>query len=207
MNEKGRARFHRRNADSGARPDRARPPRRQPRAACERAIFENIRESWASWPERIPRQKPLPAASSPPTTRPTTSPPWRSPPSPARSLIPYPLLANEVIEQIGEGGCNAALHLAVPPHAATHAGHLATASSAASPTLKIVGRPVDRAESIDRSSSRLQDAGVDAVVTNFPDALQHLRDLAVAPASAVPAPRTDSRIIRTSPTPSVGFDR
>jgi predicted PurR-regulated permease PerM len=109
-------------------------------------------------------------------------------------LLPYPMLANEAMQQIEKRGCSAICLSAVPPHAATHASYFARRLRRKFPNLKIAVALWTGLENIDRSRSRLKDAGVDAVVTNLPEALQHLRDLANAPA----APRSPQVSARTA---------
>jgi predicted PurR-regulated permease PerM len=107
-------------------------------------------------------------------------------------LMPYPLLANEVIQEIEKGGCQAVCLSAVPPQAATHAGHLARRLRRKFPGLNIAVALWTDLENIDRSRQRLKDAGADAVVTNLADTLRLLRDLSVAPAAMQAQPRARS---------------
>jgi hypothetical protein len=104
-------------------------------------------------------------------------------------LIPFPLLGGEVMSEIEKSGCKAVCISSVPPHAATHAGYQAKRLRRRFPKTKIIVALWTDLENIDRSKERLKDAGVDAVVTNLPEALQHLRDLAVPSVSDQPRPR------------------
>jgi predicted PurR-regulated permease PerM len=93
-------------------------------------------------------------------------------------LVPFPLLANEVMQEIEKSGCKAVCISAVPPQAATQASYLARRLRRRFPKTKIIVALWTNLENIDRSRERLKAAGADAVVTTFPEALQHLRDLA-----------------------------
>jgi predicted PurR-regulated permease PerM len=156
---------------------------------AERSVFEDLREILSELQEEGPQPKPVPvsvvAAHDEGDHLAATALALES----GAQLVPYPLLANEVIEQLEKAGCKSVCLSAVPPHAATHAGHLARRLKRRSPNLKIVVALWTDLENIDRSRSRLKDAGADTVVTNLPDALQALRDLSVAPASPQTQPR------------------
>jgi len=106
-------------------------------------------------------------------------------------LIPYPLLANEVIQELEKGACNAVCISAVPPHAVTHTVYLARRLRRRFPKLKIVAALWTDADNIERSAGRLKAAGVDDVVTTFADALSLLRGVAATPVlSQQPQPRS-----------------
>ena len=106
-------------------------------------------------------------------------------------LIPAPLLANEVIQEIEQGGFTAVCISAVPPHAATHSSYLAKRLRRRFPKLKIVAALWTDLDNIERTIGRLKAAGVDEVVTTFPDVLSILRGLAATPAiSPQPQPRS-----------------
>jgi predicted PurR-regulated permease PerM len=96
-------------------------------------------------------------------------------------LVPFPLLANEVMQEIEKrGGCKAIVISAVPPQAATQASHLARRLRRRFPKTRIVVALWTKLENIDRQRERLKAAGADEVVTTVHDALQQLRDLAPA---------------------------
>jgi predicted PurR-regulated permease PerM len=155
--------------------------------ACERSVFEDMREILGELQEKEPRMKPLAVCVVAAHDEADHIAAMALAMESGAHLVPYPLLANEVIAEVDKAGC-AVVVSAVPPQAATHASHLARRLKRHSPDLKIVVALWTDLENIERSRSRLQDAGADAVVTNLPDALQSLRDLAVAPA-AQPQPR------------------
>ena len=108
-------------------------------------------------------------------------------------LVPFPLLASEVMQEIGKSGCKAICISAVPPHAATHASYLAKRLRRSFPDMKIVIALWTELENIERSKERLKGAGIDAVVTSIPEAVQHFRDLALAPVASQPQPQPRSR--------------
>jgi predicted PurR-regulated permease PerM len=105
-------------------------------------------------------------------------------------LIPFPLLANEVMQEIENGACNAVCISAVPPHASTHASYLAKRLRRRFPQLKLVAALWTDLDNIERTVGRLKEAGVDDVVTTFADALQRLRDVPLAPAASQSQPRS-----------------
>ncbi|HYG54115.1 MAG TPA: AI-2E family transporter [Burkholderiales bacterium] len=89
-------------------------------------------------------------------------------------VLPFPVLAGETLEMIGERRCKTVCISAVPPHAASHAGYLCKRLKQRFPELRVVvvlwtGQPIDTAR------SRLEAAGVDAVATRLPEALERLR--------------------------------
>jgi len=106
------------------------------------------------------------------------------------TLIPFPLLANEAMQEIEKGAFNTVCISAVPPHASTHASYLAKRLRRRFPQLKILVALWTDLDNIERTVGRLKDAGVDETVTTFPDALQRLRDLSLAPVAAQPQPRS-----------------
>ena len=101
-------------------------------------------------------------------------------------LVPYPLLANEVMQEIEQSGCKALCISAVPPRAATQASYLAKRLRRRFPNMKILVALWTDVDNIENSKARLAQAGADDVVTNLSDAVQHLRDLAAAPAQIGP---------------------
>ena len=159
--------------------------------ACERAIFDNLRQILEDLPGE-PAQKisccivaahdeadqiagmALATASG-------------------ATLIPFPLLANEVMQEIEQGACNAVCISAVPPQAATHASHLAKRLRRRFPNLKILVALWTDLDNLERTTGRLTDAGADEVLATFPAALQRLRDLSLAPAASQPQPQPRSR--------------
>ncbi len=89
-------------------------------------------------------------------------------------VLPFPALAAETLEQIGEHGCSTVCISAIPPHAAAHAGRLCKRLKKRFPEAKVIV-VLWTADSIDKVQSRLEATGVDAVVTNLPDAVERLR--------------------------------
>jgi hypothetical protein len=59
--------------------------------------------------------------------------------------------------------------------------------------MKIVIALWTELENIERSRERLKGAGIDAVVTSIPEAVQHFRDLCLAPVASQPQPQPRSR--------------
>jgi predicted PurR-regulated permease PerM len=105
-------------------------------------------------------------------------------------LIPAPLLANEVMQEIEQGGFTVACISAVPPHAGTHSSYLAKRLRRRFPKLKILVALWTDLDNIERTTGRLKEAGVDETVTTFPDAVQRLHDLSLAPVVSQPQPRS-----------------
>ena len=160
---------------------------------CERSVFEDMREILGELQEEEgPQPKPVPVCIAAAHDEADHIAAMALATESGAQLVPHPLLANEVIAEIGKAGCSVLIS-AVPPHAATHAGHLTRRLKRHSPNLKIVVALWTDLENIDRSRTRLTDAGADSVVTNLPDALQALRDLAVAPAPASPQSQPRAR--------------
>jgi predicted PurR-regulated permease PerM len=93
-------------------------------------------------------------------------------------VSPYPLLAAETIDFIGEHACRVACISAMPPRAATHAAYLAKRLKQRFPELKVLVA-LWTSENIDRARARLAEAGVDQVVTRLADAIEQLRQLCV----------------------------
>jgi hypothetical protein len=93
-------------------------------------------------------------------------------------LIPFPLLAAETLEQIAKHACRVVCISAIPPQAATPAGHLCKRLKHRFPDLKILVA-LWTSEDAARASSRLRAAGADAVATELADAIHQLRQLTV----------------------------
>jgi predicted PurR-regulated permease PerM len=94
----------------------------------------------------------------------------------APRVIPFPLLAAEVLEQIAAQGCKAVCISAVPPNAAMPAAYLCKRLKQRFPELRVVVA-LWTAENSDRAQERLRQAGVDQVATTLPDAIARLREL------------------------------
>jgi predicted PurR-regulated permease PerM len=89
-------------------------------------------------------------------------------------LLPFPVLAAETLEKIGEAKCGSVCISAVPPHAAAHAGYLCKRLKKRFPDLKVIV-VLWTTEGIDSVRARLEAAGVDAVVTRLAEAVERLR--------------------------------
>jgi predicted PurR-regulated permease PerM len=147
--------------------------------ACERAIFDSLRQILEDLPVE-PAQK-IPCCIVAAHDEADQIAGIALATASGATLIPFPLLANEVMQEIEQGGCNAVCISAVPPQAATHASHLAKRLRRRFPDLKLVVALWTDLDNPERTTGRLTDAGVDEVLTTFPDALQRLRDLSLAP--------------------------
>jgi predicted PurR-regulated permease PerM len=88
----------------------------------------------------------------------------------ARLLPAAQLLAPEAVES----ACRVICISAVPPHAASHAAHLARRLKRRLPELKVVVA-LWASDGIDKIKPRLLDAGVDEVFTRLADVQAHLR--------------------------------
>ncbi len=91
---------------------------------------------------------------------------------------PYPQLAAEIIDFVGEHGCRVACISAMPPRAATHAAYLAKRLKQRFPELRVLVALWTR-EDTERARARLAEAGVDQVATRLADAIEQLRQLCV----------------------------
>jgi len=91
-------------------------------------------------------------------------------------VIPHPLLAAEMMDELEKTACKLVCISAVPPHAAAQAGHLAKRLKSRLPELRVVVA-LWMEEGSDKLKARLRDAGVDHVVTRLPDAIAKLREL------------------------------
>jgi predicted PurR-regulated permease PerM len=151
---------------------------------CERWVFDTIREILRVIGEERPAQPARPvcliASHDEADQLAATALAMES----GATLMPFPVLANELLQSIEKGNYQAVCISTVPPHAATHASYLAKRIRRRFANLKILVALWTDLENIERARERLKDAGVDAVITNFPQALEQLRDLA-----AIPAPR------------------
>jgi predicted PurR-regulated permease PerM len=103
------------------------------------------------------------------------------------------LLTAETLEELEKQACRIVCISAVPPHAAAHAGHLCKRLKSRLPELKVVVA-LWMEEKSDKLESRLRDAGVDAVVTRLPEAIDMLRELQ----QYKPSAQTESPIARRS---------
>jgi len=157
---------------------------------CERSIFDNLREILEETMPEKPARSSLPVCIVAAHDEADQIAGMALAIESGALLVPFPLLANEVMQEIEKCGGKAICISAVPPHAATHASYLAKRLRRRFPNLKIAVALWTDLEHIDRSKARLIDAGVDAVVTNIPEAVQHLRDLAVSSAPEQPQPRS-----------------
>ena len=93
-------------------------------------------------------------------------------------VSPFPLLAAEVIEFVGENGARVACISAMPPRAATHAAYLCKRLKQRFPELKVLVA-LWTSENTDRARARLREAGVDHVATHLAEAVEQLRQLAL----------------------------
>jgi hypothetical protein len=156
----------------------------------ERSIFDNLREILEEIREEAPQPKPLDVCIVAAHDEADQIAGMALAAESGACLIPFPLLANEVMQEIETSGCKAICISAVPPHAATQATYLAKRLRRRFPSLKIVVALWTDLENVERSKARLTDAGIDAVVTKLSDAVQQLRDLALSSASEQPRPRS-----------------
>jgi predicted PurR-regulated permease PerM len=157
---------------------------------AERSIFDNLREILEETAAEHPHRQSLPVCIVAAHDEADQIAGMTLAIESGASLVPFPLLANEVMQEIEKTGCKAVCLSAVPPHAATHASYLAKRLRRRFPKLKIIVALWTSLENIEHSKERLKSAGVDAVVTNIPEAVQHVRDLAVSSASEQPRPRS-----------------
>jgi predicted PurR-regulated permease PerM len=95
-------------------------------------------------------------------------------------VLPYPLLAAEAMEAIGDVACKVVCISTVPPHAAAHAGHLCKRLKSRFPDLKILVA-LWSGDDPGKLEPRLRDAGADIVATRLPEAIDKLRELVVFP--------------------------
>ena len=93
-------------------------------------------------------------------------------------VIPFPLLASEVLDEIAQNACKVVCISALPPHAAAQAGQLCKRLKKRFPDLKVMVA-LWMSERADKLESRLHDVGVDVVVTRLPEAIDQLRELAI----------------------------
>jgi hypothetical protein len=91
-------------------------------------------------------------------------------------VSPFPLLAAELIEFVGENGGRVACISAMPPRAATHAAYLCKRLKQRFPDIRVLVA-LWTSENTDRAQARLRDAGVDQVVTRLGEAVDQLRQL------------------------------
>jgi len=159
---------------------------------AERAIFAHMRDILDEAREQAPARAPLPvcivAAHDDADQIAAAALSSES----GAHLVPFPLLANEVIQEIERGGCTAVVISAIPPQAATQASHLARRLRRHFPKTRIIVALWTKLENLERSRERLKAAGIDEVVTSFPDAMSHLRGFAASPAAS-PQPRPRSK--------------
>ncbi len=106
-----------------------------------------------------------------------------------------PSLAGEVLEKIAVQCEHAVCISAVPPNAVVSASYLCKRLRPRFPKMKIVVALWNTEGNIDRVKQRLLDAGADNVVTTLPEALEHIRQLALPialarqPQPAAPVPQ------------------
>ena len=91
-------------------------------------------------------------------------------------VVPFPLLAAEVLEQIAAQACKVVCISAIPPNAAMPAGYLCKRLKQRFPELKVLVA-LWTAENSDKAQARLRQAGIDEVATRLPDVVARLRDL------------------------------
>jgi predicted PurR-regulated permease PerM len=93
-------------------------------------------------------------------------------------VIPFPLLAAETLDKIAEHGCKVVCVSAVPPQAATAAGHLCKRLKHRFPEVQVLVA-LWTSENAERAAARLRAAGVDVVATRLAEAIDQLRQLTV----------------------------
>ncbi len=91
-------------------------------------------------------------------------------------VVPFPLLAAEVLEQIAAQACKVVCISAIPPNAAMPAGYLCKRLKQRFPELKVLVA-LWTAENSAKAQARLRQAGVDAVAARRPDVVARLREL------------------------------
>jgi predicted PurR-regulated permease PerM len=154
----------------------------------ERSIFENMREILDESRAEAPHAQPLPVCIVAAHDDADHIAGMALAADSGACLVGFPLLANEVMQEVEKSACKAICISAVPPRAATQSIYLAKRLRRRFPDMKIVVALWTDLENIEHSKARLTEAGIDDVVTNIPDAVQHLRDLALASAAAPAAP-------------------
>ena len=93
----------------------------------------------------------------------------------APRVIPFPLLAAEVLDKIAEQACKTVCISAVPPNAAMPAAYLCKRLKQRLPELRVLVALWTR-ENSERAQERLRQAGVDHVATNIADTIARLRE-------------------------------
>ena len=91
-------------------------------------------------------------------------------------VSPFPLLAAELIDFVGENGGRVACISAMPPRAAIHAAYLCKRLKQRFPELKVLVA-LWTSENTDRAQARLREAGVDQIATRLGEAVDQLRQL------------------------------
>jgi predicted PurR-regulated permease PerM len=162
--------------------------------ACERSIFDNLRLILEELPAEPAQRVPCCIVAAHDEADQIAGMALAA--ESGAKLVAYPLLANEVIQELEKGACNAVCISAVPPHAATHTVYLARRLRRRFPKLKIVAALWTDLDNIERTVGRLKEAGVDDVVTTFPAALSLLRGVATPTVSEQLQPQPRSRTAR-----------
>jgi predicted PurR-regulated permease PerM len=103
------------------------------------------------------------------------------------NVIPHPVLAGEIPDQITECGAKVVCISAMPPHAVMQASYLAKRAKRQLPDVKIVV-VLWTGEDTAKARTRLGNAGVDEIATNVAEAIERLRQLA-APIGLAMKPR------------------
>jgi predicted PurR-regulated permease PerM len=142
---------------------------------CERSVFDSMRDILREIGEASPAPAPLPVCVVAAHDEADHIAAMALAMDSGATLIPFPLLANEVLEAIEKAGCRAVCLSAVPPHAATQAGYLAKRIRRRFPQLKIMVALWTDVENLERARARLKEAGVDEVATSFTQVGQALR--------------------------------
>jgi predicted PurR-regulated permease PerM len=106
-------------------------------------------------------------------------------------VIGFPLLAAETLEQIEKHACNVVCISAVPPQAATPAGHLCKRLKHRFPELKILVA-LWTSEYAERAAARLRAAGADLVATGLTEVIDQLRELTLQNQGRTTISRTNS---------------
>jgi predicted PurR-regulated permease PerM len=107
-------------------------------------------------------------------------------------VSPYPLLAGELMEFVGENRARVACISAMPPRAATHAAYLCKRLKQRFPDLKVLVA-LWTSENTDRARARLREAGVDQVATRLGETIEQLRQLCLPATLELQQQRKQSR--------------
>jgi predicted PurR-regulated permease PerM len=93
-------------------------------------------------------------------------------------LLPYPLLAAEILDLVAEQACKVVCISALPPRATLHAAHLCKRLKHRFPELKVLVA-LWTSGNTDKARARLAEAGADTVSTGLSETVEQLRELCV----------------------------